>query len=221
MTTGLLRQITPPGPTLRFQWNPDQYARQLGVGGWAEVPHPRRKSSTEWQGLPLHRVSLDLLFDAARARKRDVEPELHRLYLMSVPIGWKVGQPAPSAEPPVLAIDWAEGRSYRWVVNNIEWQHVARDPDTNRRVQARVRLDLLEYVAAEITATPVAKAQAATSGAAAPAAARTYTVKGGDTLSGIAAKQLGDHKKWPKIAELNGIRDPRRLQIGQKLRLPA
>jgi nucleoid-associated protein YgaU len=47
-----------------------------------------------------------------------------------------------------------------------------------------------------------------------------YTVKRGDTLSSIAADQLGDYRRWTEIADLNDIRDPRRVKVGQTLRLP-
>jgi LysM repeat protein len=45
----------------------------------------------------------------------------------------------------------------------------------------------------------------------------TYTVKSGDTLSGIASVY---GTTWQELAELNGIDDPRRLRVGQELRLP-
>jgi nucleoid-associated protein YgaU len=47
----------------------------------------------------------------------------------------------------------------------------------------------------------------------------TYTVKDGDTLTSIAARELGDVTKWVKIAALNGIRDPRALTVGQVIQL--
>lgn len=50
----------------------------------------------------------------------------------------------------------------------------------------------------------------------------TYIVKPGDTLSSIAARQLGTVALWTKIATLNGgIRDPRSITPGQLLKLPA
>ena len=42
----------------------------------------------------------------------------------------------------------------------------------------------------------------------------------GDDLLSIAAKELGDAKRWPEIAKLNGIRDPRSVVPGQVIRLP-
>ena len=45
----------------------------------------------------------------------------------------------------------------------------------------------------------------------------TYTVRSGDTLSGIAA-EFGT--TWQELAELNGIDDPSKLRVGQELKLP-
>jgi nucleoid-associated protein YgaU len=57
--------------------------------------------------------------------------------------------------------------------------------------------------------------------AAAPAA-RTYTVKAGDTLSKIAKEQLGEAGAYMKIFDLNKdqLTDPNMIKPGQVLRLP-
>jgi nucleoid-associated protein YgaU len=59
-------------------------------------------------------------------------------------------------------------------------------------------------------------------GAAAPAAGKTYTVKAGDTLSGIAKEHLGSANAYMKIFELNKdqLTDPDKIKPGQVLRLP-
>jgi LysM repeat protein len=51
--------------------------------------------------------------------------------------------------------------------------------------------------------------------------ARIYVVKRGDTLAKIAKAELGDAKLFPKIAELNGLRDPSRIAVGQQLEIPS
>ncbi len=61
-------------------------------------------------------------------------------------------------------------------------------------------------------------------GASAPAAtaARTYTVKAGDTLSHIAKEHLGSAGDYMKIFELNKdqLTDPDKIKPGQVLHLP-
>ena len=56
-----------------------------------------------------------------------------------------------------------------------------------------------------------------------PAAAETYTVKAGDSLSKIARHHLGDGDKWHAIFEANRdqIDDPDLIHPGQVLKLPA
>jgi nucleoid-associated protein YgaU len=58
--------------------------------------------------------------------------------------------------------------------------------------------------------------------AAAAGSAKTYTVKAGDTLSGIAKAQLGNANAYMKIFEANRdqLSDPDKIKPGQVLKLP-
>jgi nucleoid-associated protein YgaU len=58
--------------------------------------------------------------------------------------------------------------------------------------------------------------------AAAAPAARTYTVKSGDTLSAIARQHLGDANAYMKIFEANRdqLSDPDKIRPGQVLKIP-
>ncbi len=53
-------------------------------------------------------------------------------------------------------------------------------------------------------------------------AAKTYTVKSGDTLSGIAKSQLGNANDYIKIFEANRdqLSDPDKIKPGQVLKIP-
>jgi nucleoid-associated protein YgaU len=59
-------------------------------------------------------------------------------------------------------------------------------------------------------------------GAAADAFAQYHTVAKGDTLSKIAEQYYGDKMLYPKIFEANRniLKDPNKIQVGQKLRIP-
>ncbi|MEV0691769.1 N-acetylmuramoyl-L-alanine amidase [Streptomyces sp. NPDC050388] len=53
-----------------------------------------------------------------------------------------------------------------------------------------------------------------------PGGTSTYTVGPGDTLWAIAASKLGDGNRWRQIADLNSLKNPDDLSVGQKLKLP-
>jgi nucleoid-associated protein YgaU len=60
-------------------------------------------------------------------------------------------------------------------------------------------------------------------GPAAAPAAKTYTVKSGDTLSAIAKSQLGSAGDYMKIFDANRdqLSDPDKIKPGQVLKIPA
>ena len=55
------------------------------------------------------------------------------------------------------------------------------------------------------------------------AAYKTYTVKAGDTLWSIAKAYMGSGFRWGELFELNAdvVKNPRRIYVGQVLRVPA
>lgn len=48
-----------------------------------------------------------------------------------------------------------------------------------------------------------------------------YVVRSGDTLELIAKRELGSRNLWQEILKFNETLDPKRLQVGQKIRIPA
>jgi nucleoid-associated protein YgaU len=59
-----------------------------------------------------------------------------------------------------------------------------------------------------------------TTSSSSPSPQKTYTVVSGDTLWGIAVNYYNDGTQWPKIADANGVKNPRLLQIGTVLTIP-
>lgn len=53
------------------------------------------------------------------------------------------------------------------------------------------------------------------------APARTYVVLKGDMLSTISQKLLGTTRRMNEIVELNGLKDPDDIRVGQTLKIPA
>jgi len=69
--------------------------------------------------------------------------------------------------------------------------------------------------------TPLNAPPAITPATVAPSKPEVYTIKEGDTMSSIAQAWFGDGKKWDLIAKANPLVDPTKMQVGQKLNLPA
>ncbi len=80
-------------------------------------------------------------------------------------------------------------------------------------------LDRHQRLAAALDATPARAAATSSS----PARPNEYVVQDGDTLSGIAQRELGDSRLWMDLFELNldRIDDPDRIPIGARLRMPS
>jgi LysM domain len=218
----VFRQIDPPGASLALRLDPTSIAQSGGVGGWDEIPHPKRPASTEWNGQPLRSLDIPVLFDGWRT-KIDVEEPCRILE------AW--GRIPPGArEPAILQVVYGSYTPLRWVVNGLAWGDELRN-HRGRRVRANVTVTLLEHRDAIVALTPVQRATPApsrasspgkpSSGAAVRPSGKTYIVRSGDNLSKIAQSQLGKASRWPEIARLNGLRDPDKVTAGQRLRLPA
>ena len=74
---------------------------------------------------------------------------------------------------------------------------------------------------AAAAATPAPTSIARTVEVKPAAAARTYVVAAGDTLSGISVTYYGTETQWIRIADANPDVDPDRLRIGTSLKIPA
>jgi hypothetical protein len=48
----------------------------------------------------------------------------------------------------------------------------------------------------------------------------SYTVKPRDTLQGLSRSLLKDPAKWAEVAQLNGMKNPNRLSLGQEINVP-
>jgi LysM repeat protein len=72
-------------------------------------------------------------------------------------------------------------------------------------------------VPSDVEPTPGAPTPTPATSTPRPSSGGTYRVQGGDTLSEIAA---ANGTTWQVLAQLNGITDPRKIRVGQVLKLP-
>jgi nucleoid-associated protein YgaU len=82
--------------------------------------------------------------------------------------------------------------------------------------------DIVGDIKVQPQAAAAMGAGAAAAGAGVGGGSATYTVKAGDTLSGIAKNLLGDASKYSKIFEANRdvLSDPDKIKPGQVLKIP-
>ena len=98
---------------------------------------------------------------------------------------------------------------YKQACRNVQADGYATDPDyANKLISIIEDNDLQQFDGGDASAAPATPATPATSG--------TYTVKSGDTLSGIAS-QFGT--TYQHLAALNNIADPNIIHPGQVLQL--
>jgi LysM repeat protein len=185
-----------------------------GRGGWAEVQRPRRPAAIEWQGAGLRQATVQLFLDGF-ASNRAITGSLSALEAMA-PTG-------ATSEPPTVTVTgaWPVPGGVTWVIQDLAVSDQVLRASDGRPVRAMVTVSLLEHREPELVVRSTAAKRAQSKQSTTPrAGSRTYTVRSGDTLAGIAAAELGSAKRWQEIATLNGIRDPNRLTVGQKLRMP-
>ena len=218
-----LTPVLPKGPSVNFGMVGDATFEPVSAGssgGWQIVDRPRQKAITQWYDASPMSLVLDLLLDGGGT---SVEPDAARLFAWQYP-------PAGGIQPPVLSVKGpidAQAKALYWIVYTLKFDqdNVIRN-DSGDRTQQSIHVTLYEYcsaTAAVLTNLSPAKVaqKALTSSHVSTTSRRTYVVKSGDTLSGIAARVLGNVALWPTIASANNIRDPNNIQVGQVLIMPS
>lgn len=226
-----------PAVTLLARLSAERPNVEQGYGGWSEVARPRRRPLTVWVGSPGLRLTLPILFDEWRTGV-GVERSINQLERLATPS-------AKDGQPPRIRFKVKGGhvphQKATWVVDNLTWGDALMNSNGNR-VRQQVTLSLLEWIAdVRVRENSPAKRQRAKVKRAKTraGAAQNRVVAGrgrrvahkksravddefgaGEDLLSIAARELGDADRWIEIAELNGLRDPRAIAVGQTLRLP-
>lgn len=214
--------ITCEAPALRVLALMGDVAPRItsGYGGWQEVTRPRKKALTEWQGRSPKRMILNIIVDNFQDGV-SVEPFVRNLEQMAEPY-------RPTGQPPVIRVDGAvPKRDTEWVIEELAWGTAEYHQVQGYRIRQAAEIKLIEYVEDELVKV-VSPARAArerqqrarTTKPRRPAPTARYTVKRGDTLSRIAARELNDARRWREIAKLNNLRDPDNLRVGMQLRMP-
>ena len=121
--------------------------------------------------------------------------------------------------PPTLKFDYGPAGGGRWVIEDLTAGNELRNEQLER-IRAEFTVTLVELESADVALSPAKKHNDNANNGGGKGGLRTYVVKKGDTLPNIAANLLGDYKRWREIATLNSIRDPKKIKVGDKLKIP-
>jgi len=187
-----------------------------GVGGWAEEMRRGLPPVMWWDAPPAYRQEVPLLLVG-----HSQEEAIHELY--------KLGRsPGGRRPPPIVMISGPaiHRADLEWVVEGIEaGTKVKRRAGDGNRVEQDFTVKLAHYSGVEVIVERSPSRQAAGKGGGKTKGGRgrtTYRVVRGDSLPEIAARKdiYGDARQWKRIANANGIRDPRSLRVGRVLKIP-
>lgn len=195
-----------------------------GYGGWVEIARPKRKALTDWQGSAPFRLQFGLILDAFDDAPHNVEQDIIRLERMAT-------RGPHDQRPPTIRINDKDhgggGRlphnNLTWVIESLTWGDCIRQSETGDRTRQVVAVTLLELVEDAIIGklSPANNARNISKIRGGQALSTRIIVKQGETsLQQVAARALGDAKKWKALAKANNIRDPKKIYTGQQLRIP-
>ena len=112
--------------------------------------------------------------------------------------------------PPVVAFVWGRLR-FTGVLDGLDIAYQLFD-ERGVPLRAKLSITLKEYRPVAIQVWQDRKSS--------PDVEKSYLVRRGDTLTGIAAAVYKDPARWRELALANRITDPRLLRPGQRLLLP-
>lgn len=204
-----------------------------GYGGWTEQDRARRRTLTIYTGPKPFKLDLPILFDGF-STDTSVEEQVKTLESMAMPSKF-------NAPPPQVKITGhVPGNDLTWVIDDITWGETMRKVG-GTLVRQHMVVHLLEYVTSDIAkVSATAKVQTksrhkskntheyilGTYGyyvdpSTVSGYNTTYVTREGDSLTTIAAQQLGNYDDWHDIADINGLRDPfYKYPGGVKLKIP-
>lgn len=187
-----------------------------GYAGWAKVARPRKKALTEWVGRDPASITLSFIIDNFdEGAGLYVESQCQILDELA-------GIEKDDPEPPLLILEtdpdplmphgFRRAAHNRWFIESLSWDAAnVRYNNAGNRVRATGTIVFTQHVQDDRIRVKVKNPKIT-----------TYIVKKGDTLRKIAAlpQVYGDSKQWKKIAKANGIRDPNKLRVGRRIKIP-
>lgn len=198
-------------------FNPTEYTIE-DSSTWQDFKKPGNNPELQYLGGARKKLSMELFCDTYE-QQTDVRLETGKIARLLVPT---TNQGNHGKRPPKVQLSWgrADPDSYFgifplvWVLEKLT-QNFTLFMDDGTPVRAKLTVAFKEFVIPGDEIKRKSKRQSYPM--------QTYTVKSGETLSGIAASLWKDPSKWRIIAkhEGNQIVNPRMIEPGQTLIIPA
>jgi hypothetical protein len=195
---------TVPDPIIPLRFNPTEYQLQK-ANNFAEIAIPGLESPPiQFVRGAAEKLTTEVLVDTSNTLQDVREAYVDKLRgLMDLN--------RELHAPPIVRFVW-DTEIFRGVLESLNVTYVLFTPQ-GIPLRAKLSLGLKEYrpVDVQIKDNPTAS----------PDFEKSYVVRRGDTLSGIAFALYRDSSLWREIARNNQIQDPRMLDPGRVLQLPS
>ena len=192
-----------PDPRIPLRFNPSEYQLQK-TNNFAEIGIPGLESPPiQFVRGAAEKLSLELLADTS-----DTLEDVREKYVNKLRNLMRLN--ADTHAPPIVAFTW-DTQVFKGVLESLTITYVLFSPD-GVPLRAKLSVTLKEYRPAAV--------QFRESPTFSPDFDKTFVVRRGDTLSGIAGQVFRDPSRWREIARANDVVDPRRIRPGDALRIP-
>lgn len=199
-----LEILAPKGhPTIPLHFNPTEYQIQKS-NSFAEIAIPGLESPPiQFVRGESEKLTAELLVDTS-----DTLEDVRVKYVNRLRELMRINSELHA--PPIVRLTW-DAEVFKGVLDSLGITYVLFTPD-GVPLRARLSLSLKEYRPVEVQVREREKFSADLE--------KTWVVRRGDTLAGIAAALFRDPGLWREIARANDIEDPRFLRPGRALTVP-
>jgi hypothetical protein len=201
-----LRIVEPPvdDPIIPLRFNPTEYKVSKG-NNFAEIDIPGLESPPlQFVRGAAETLSVDFLLDTS-----DTLEDVRERYVTRLRDLLRLQEKLHA--PPIVAFVWDE-QVFKGVIESMDVSFTLFSPDgTPLRAQVSAKLKEYRPVEIQVRERPTSS----------PDVEKAYVARRGETLASIAAAVYRDPALWRRIAAANSIQDPRRLEPGTPLTIPA
>ena len=207
-----ITNIDKPKNSFDVLFNPTEYSFDDG-STWEEQARNRHRPEIQYTGGERTKLTMELFFDTYET-DQDVRVHTSKLTKLLLP---KFGD---GKRPPLLRLEWGKADPnisnghfpFECVLEKLT-QKFTLFNESGTPVRATVNVTFKQF------RLPEDELKRNTQRKSFPF--QVYTVRSGETLSGIAAKNWKDPTRWREIADKNPIDNPRLIEAGQELLIPA